>query len=131
MNLSSNIQPRSFAFTLRRPSQTLGMPMPVSRRIDPSSFHRSLALVVLGVVFVTSVGVYVSMIGQAAQRTVELRKLDAQVDSLKEIVADMDQKIAREQAMPTMEARVKELGFVAIDRSEYVRVPLRPSVARE
>lgn len=105
--------------------------MPVSRRIDPSAVHRTLALVVLGGVFVTSIGMYVSMIGRVAQRTVELRALDRQVDGLKEIVADLDQKIAREQAMPAMEVRVRALGFVSIDRSEYVRVPLRPSIARE
>jgi hypothetical protein len=126
-----NAHPRSFAFTLQRPSETLGIPMPVSRRIDPSAMHRSLALGILGVLFVTSVGFYISMIGQAAQRTVELRTLDRQVQSLKEVVADFDQKIAREQSMPAMEARVRALGFVAIDRSEYVRVPLRPTVARE
>ncbi len=126
-----NPQPRSFAFTLQRPSQALGLPMPVSRRIDPSAVHRSLALGVLGLVFVTSIGMYVSMIGRAAQRTVELRALDRQVEALTEVVADLDQKIAREQAMPTMEARVRSLGFVSIDRSEYVRVPLHPAVARE
>ncbi len=122
---------RSFAFTLRRPSETLGLPMPVSRRIAPSSVHKSLAFGVLGVVFLASVGMYVSLVGQAAQRTVELRRLERQVEAAKEIVADLDQKIAREQAMPAIEARVRALGFVPIERSEYVRVPLRPPLARE
>lgn len=124
-------QPRSFAFTLRRPTEALGLPMPVSRRIDPSAMHRTLAMSVLAVIFFTSVGVYVSSIGSAAQRTVELRTLERQLESVKEIVADLDQKIAREQAMPAVEARVKALGFVPIDRSEYVRVPLRPPLARQ
>lgn len=124
-------QPRSFAFTLRRPTEALGLPMPVSRRIDPSAMHRTLALSVLAVIFFTSVGVYVTSIGSAAQRTVELRTLERQLESVKEIVADLDQKIAREQAMPAIEARVKALGFVPIDRSEYVRVPLRPPLARQ
>jgi len=124
-------QPRSFAFTLRRPTEALGLPMPVSRRIDPSAMHRTLAMGVLAVIFFTSVGVYVSSIGSAAQRTVELRTLERQLESVKEIVADLDQKIAREQAMPAVEARVKALGFVPIDRSEYVRVPLRPPLARQ
>lgn len=104
--------------------------MPVSRRIDPSTMHRTLALAVLGIIFVTSVVMYVSSIGSVAQRTVELRTLERQVEAAKEIVADLDQKIAREQAMPAIEARVKALGFVQIDRSEYVRVPLRPPLAR-
>ncbi len=124
-------QPRSFAFTLRRPTEALGLPMPVSRRIDPSAMHRTLAMGVLAVIFFTSVGIYVSSIGSAAQRTVELRTLERQLESVKEIVADLDQKIAREQAMPAVEARVKALGFVPIDRSEYVRVPLRPPLARQ
>lgn len=124
-------QPRSFAFTLRHPTEALGLPMPVSRRIDPSAMHRTLAMSVLAVLFFTSVGVYVSSIGNAAQRTVELRTLERQLESVKEIVADLDQKIAREQAMPAVEARVKALGFVPIDRSEYVRVPLRPPLARQ
>lgn len=105
--------------------------MPVSRRIDPVSMHKTLALSILAVIFATSVGVYISSIGDAAQRTVELRKLDRQVEAAKEVVADLDQKIAREQAMPAVEGRVRALGFVQIDRSEYVRIPLRPSVARE
>ncbi len=124
-------QPHSFAFTLRRPTEALGLPMPVSRRIDPSAMHRTLAMSVLALIFFTSVGVYVSSIGSAAQRTVELRTLERQLESVKEIVADLDQKIAREQAMPAFEARVKALGFVPIDRSEYVRVPLRPPLARQ
>ncbi len=124
-------QPRSFAFTLRRPTETLGLPMPASRRINPASLHKTLALGVLGALFVVSVGVYVSLIGNAAQRTVELRTLERKVEAAKEIVADLDQKIAREQAMPAIEARVRALGFVPIDRSEYVRVPLRPTVARD
>ncbi len=107
------------------------MPMPVSRRIDPSSVHRTLALGILAAIFVTSVGVYISLVGRAAQRTVELRALDNRVESLKEVVADLDQKITRNQAMPTLQARVEALGFVPIDRSEYVRVPLRPTVARQ
>lgn len=123
-------QSRPFAFTLRRPTEALGLPMPVSRRIDPSTMHRTLALAVLGIIFVTSVVMYVSSIGSVAQRTVELRTLERQVEAAKEIVADLDQKIAREQAMPAIEARVKALGFVQIDRSEYVRVPLRPPLAR-
>ncbi|MBP9763016.1 hypothetical protein KBD34_05385 [Patescibacteria group bacterium] len=126
-----HIPQRSFAFTLRQPSQALGLPMPVSRRINPSTVHRTLALGVLCALFVTSVGVYVSLVGRAAQRTVELRTLDRKVEGLKEIVADLDQKIAREQAMPAIEARVRALGFIPIDRSEYVRVPLRPTVARD
>lgn len=123
-------QPRSFAFTLRRPTETLGLPMPVSRRINPGAMHRTLAMGILGAIFFTSVGVYVASIGSAAQRTVELRTLERQLGSVKEIVADLDQKIAREQAMPAIETRVKALGFVPIDRSEYVRVPLRPPLAR-
>jgi cell division protein FtsB len=126
-----HIPQRSFAFTLRQPSQALGLPMPVSRRIDPSAVHRALAIGILCALFVTSVGVYVSLVGRAAQRTVELRTLERQVEGLKEIVADLDQKIAREQAMPAIEARVRALGFIPIDRSEYVRVPLRPTVARD
>ncbi len=131
MNLMHLSQSRPFAFTLRRPTETLGMPMPVSRRIDPSAMHRTLALGILGAIFVTSVGMYISSIGSVAQRTVELRTLERQVEGVKEVVADLDQKIAREQAMPAVEARVKALGFVQIDRSEYVRMPLRPTVARE
>jgi hypothetical protein len=124
-------QPRSFAFTLRRPTEALGLPIPVSRRIDPGAMHRTLAISILAVIFFTSVGVYVSSIGSAAQRTVELRTLERQLEGVKEVVADLDQKIAREQAMPAIEARVKALGFVPIDRSEYVRMPLRPPLARQ
>lgn len=122
---------RSFSFTLRRPSESLGMAMPASRRINPASVHRTLALSILFVLFAGSVGMYISMIGRTAQRTVERQTLERQVERSEEIVADLDQKIAREQAMPAIQARVQQLGFVPIDRSEYVPVTLPSTVARD
>ena len=107
------------------------MNMPASRRINPTSVHRTLALGILAVVFATSVGLYVSMIGRTAQRTVERQTLERQVERASEVVADLDQKIAREQAMPSIQGRVQQLGFVPIERSEYVPVSIRPTVARD
>lgn len=107
------------------------MNLPVSRRINPTSVHRTLALSILFVIFATSIGVYVSMIGRTAQRTVERQALERQVERAEEIVADLDQKIAREQAMPAIQARVQQLGFVPIERSEYLPVALRAVVARD
>ena len=107
------------------------MPMPVSRRIEPATVHRTLAIASLVTVFVVSVSVYIALVGKAAQRSVELRQLDMQVEALKESVSNLDQKIAVEQAMPNVQARVQALGFVPIDPSEYVPVVLHPTMARE
>lgn len=119
MNLSMH---RTFALTLNRPSDALGLPTSMSRRFARTGIHPAVWVMLLVAVSLFSIGFYVFQVSTSAQKTFTMRNLEKQSDRLEEVVAQLDQQVIREQAMNQLQTRVKEMGYIPVDKYEFIKV---------
>ena len=76
----------------------------------------------LGCLSVFCVGVYVYQVSLAAPKGYEMRNLEKQREVLEESVSALEAQVAAQQSMNALQDRVKGLGYVPVDRMEYIDV---------
>ncbi len=119
--------PRSLMLTMEHPQETLGMSVPVGRRISAAGKTSWIAL--LAASMMTLGGLYLYQINAAATKTFVLREREKQLERLREHVSSLEAQSAKLQAIEKLEERVKSAGFVAVDQVEYLNSN-RGNVAR-
>lgn len=119
---------RAYALALRNPHLSLGLPVPVGRKIEVAAKRGW----VVAMVFLTllCVGVYLYQVNRAASKGFTLRNLEKQLDQLSVEVETLENSSAKLQSLSAVEARVQQIGYVRIDRMEFVDVPSGYAMAR-
>jgi hypothetical protein len=111
---------RAFTLTLKRPHESLGIPMPIGRKLSEAGKWSWFAFVAAGILACGIV--YVWQVNRAATKGFELRALEVRKEKLEETVASLEDDAARRQTMKALETRVQQMGYVTVDRLEYVDV---------
>jgi hypothetical protein len=96
------------------------LPTPVGRRIEVAA-KRSWALVLL-IGAIACMGYQVFLMNSTASKGYTLRNLEKQLDQLQATVITYENRSAELQSLHTVEERVQGLGYVPVDRMEFVEV---------
>ncbi|MSR84975.1 hypothetical protein EXS71_00840 [Candidatus Uhrbacteria bacterium] len=111
---------RTFAMSMKRPHETLGLPQPIGRRLSEAG--KKVWLVTLMVTAILALGWYIYEVNSAASRAYHLRALQTQSEQLEEQVTRLESQLAQGQTMRALQERVKTLGYVPVDYLEFVNV---------
>lgn len=114
---------RSFALTLPRPHEAFGMPETMSRRIGVGGLQWGIGMVIAGGATIACLVFYVFLVNAGASKSFTLRTLDRKVERLQETTSALEEQVVRLQAIQSIEERVKGLGYVPVDRYEYIDLP--------
>lgn len=104
------------------------MPTTVSRRIGVGGLQWGLAMMFMGGATIACLVFYVFLVNAGASKSFTLRTLDKKVERLQETTSALEEQAVRLQAIQSVEERVKGLGYVPVDRYEYIDLP-RPAYA--
>lgn len=96
------------------------LPTPVGRRIEVAA-KRSWAILFL-VGAVACVAYYVFLMNSTATKGYTLRNLERQLEQLQATVMTYENRAAELQALHTIEARITNMGYVAVERMEFLDV---------
>ncbi|KAA0205675.1 hypothetical protein EDM68_05060 [Candidatus Uhrbacteria bacterium] len=96
------------------------LPTPVGRKIEVAA-KRSWAIVfVIGAVACMAYQVF--LMNSTATKGYTLRHLEKQLDQLHATVMTLENRTAELQALHTIESRIQGMGYVTVDRMEFVDV---------
>lgn len=96
------------------------LPMHVGRRIEAAA-KRSWAILFL-VAAIFAMGYQVFLMNSTATKGYTLRNLEKRLEQLRGTVAAMENTSAQLQSLHTIETKVEGLGYVQVDRMEFVDV---------
>ncbi|MDP3794192.1 MAG: hypothetical protein Q8R07_05615 [Candidatus Uhrbacteria bacterium] len=119
---------RTFALTMRRPHETLHLPMPVGRKLSEAG-KTAWSLLILGATL-GCFGVYIFQVNAAASRGFHLRVLEKRLEALQEHVSMLENQAAQAQTLRSLEGKVKALGYVPVDHMEFLNAPTGYAVAK-
>ncbi len=106
---------------MKRPHETLGLPMPVGRRLGEHGKLFWLAFFAIGIGL--SAGVYIFQVNMSASKAYALRSLEKQADRLEEAVSALESRVAELQTLKALEARIEGKGFVPVGEVEFIQPP--------
>lgn len=72
---------------------------------------------------------YLMQINAASTKGLQIRKLETEISELKETGERIELKVAKEQSVQAVEAKVKEMGMVPTPKIDYIMATV-PQVAR-
>ncbi len=107
-------------YSLRSPQQTLGLALPLSKRLAHVA-ERSWVYLLIGISVVGMVS-YVFQMNHTATKGFALRDQERQLERLQITVASLEDQVAQKRAIRHIESRVAGLGYVAADRMEFIDV---------
>lgn len=108
------------AIAYRQPHVALGLSMPAGRKMAKAA--KSSWAVLLLVLTAACAGAYVYQMNRAATKGYSLRELDRKLEVLQDQVMVLEDEAAKKQALRTIEEQVKGLGYVPVDRVDFVDV---------
>jgi cell division protein FtsB len=111
---------RSYAMTMKRPHEALRLPVPVGRKISEAGRMTWGALLIAALV--ACAGIYMYQINVSASKGFEMRALERKLERLRDTVSALETQASQMQTMKAVEARVKELGYVPVERLEFMDV---------
>ncbi len=100
-----------------RPHEALGLPQPIGRKLPRGLVAWNLAIAALTIA--CSV-VYVIVVNAAASKGYDLSKAESRVDSLNIDAMALQNKAAAMSSIQQLTGEASQLGFVAVDKVEYV-----------
>lgn len=106
--------------TMKRPERSLGLPVPLARRLPELGRLSWTALLLM--LTVGAIGLYMYQVNRAATKSFTVRQLEKQVESLRDSVVALETQSVQLQAMQSLQERVKPLGYVAVDRMDFLDV---------
>lgn len=109
--------PNAFAISMTRPRDTLGIPRTLGQRIPHGieAWNIVLATLTIGIGLA-----YVIQVSTAATKSYELRRAETRVESLKTEAMMLQDKIVALSSMQNLNTQAAEIGFVPVDRIQYV-----------
>lgn len=109
--------PSTFAMSLTRPHEALGLPQPLARRLPQGLMAWNIAFLTLSAVMGAF---YIVQVNLATSKGYDLRRVERRVDALRTENMILQDKIATMSSMQSLNARASELGFVPVERLEFV-----------
>ncbi len=106
-----------FAMTMKQPHVTLGLHQPIGRRLPQGILAWNIGLSALTIVLSCF---YIVQISFAMSKGYALRDVEKKIDRLKTETMTLQDKVATLSSMQALNTRATELGFVPVDRLEYV-----------
>jgi len=111
---------RAYSIAMKSPRAALGLPIPVGRRLENAA-KRTWLFVMFGLT-IFFIGMYLFQVNRSASKSYALRNLDTQRQELERSVAELENKSASIQSMATLEDRLQDKGYVAVDKMEFLDV---------
>ncbi|GEM_PF-1134950 len=109
---------RTFAFTLKRPHEHLGLPMPVGRRLFEMS--RETWLACMGTILLSLMGLYMYQVNTVANKSFRLRALEKRSERLQENISSLENRMEEKQSIRALEEQMSGLGYVPVARVEFL-----------
>lgn len=111
---------RSHVTVLRQPHLALGLSLAPGRKLEKAARNSWIGLFLVLSFLAMALNVY--QMNKAATKGYTLRDQEKRLERLKATVAELEDKAAKTQALYAIEARVKDLGYVRVDRMEFLDV---------
>ncbi len=111
---------RSFSSSYRQPHLALGLSLAPGRKLEKAA--RNAWVGVFLVLSFSAMAVSVFQTNKSATKAYSLREQESRLEQLKATVADLEDHAAKNQALATIEERVKGLGYVPVDHMEFLDV---------
>lgn len=111
---------RSHIVALRQPHIALGLSLAPGRKLEKAA--RNAWVGVFLVLSFFTMTMYVFQMNKASTKGYALREEENRLEQLKSTVAELEDHAAKNQALYTIEERVKGLGYVPVDRMEFLDV---------
>ncbi len=111
---------RAFVMTMKRPHETLGIPVPVGRKLGEMGKSTWIAFMVC--LTLAAGGLYIYQVNAAASKGFTVRKLEQQAQHLQDEVMALQDQSVKEQALDVLQEKVKSMGYVSVDHMDFVDV---------
>ncbi len=108
---------RALTLAMTRPHEKLGLSQPLGRRLPRGLAMGNALFLCLAVAFLAS---YVVQVNRGAARSFNLRDVEKKVETLNTDVLSLEDKIATLSSVQALSDRAASLGFVKIDRLEFL-----------
>jgi len=109
---------QAFAMTMKRPHEAFGLPTSIGRRLGELGKGAWIVAVVGLTVFVA--GFYIYQVNADATKGFAVRDLEIKSTQLQDQVAALEQQSAQMQTLHHLVDQVKPLGYVPVDRMDFV-----------
>jgi len=107
----------TYAISMTRPHEALGLPQPVGRRLPQGLSGWNLALTVMSILLV---GMYIVEVNAAAARSYRLRDAQQNVESLQTDATILQNQYVAQTSLRAIGDKAQVLGFVPADKIEFV-----------
>ncbi|MBI5655174.1 hypothetical protein HZC53_06010 [Candidatus Uhrbacteria bacterium] len=107
----------SYAISMTRPHEALGLPKPLGRRLPQGLVGWNMFLAVLTMVCGM---VYIVQVNASTSKGYELSQAEKRVDSLKVETLSLQNKAATLTSLQQLSARAAELGLKPVDGIDFV-----------
>ena len=111
---------RSHVSALRQPHLALGLSLAPGRKLEKAARNAWIGVFLVLSFFVMAIQVF--QMNKAATKGYALRDQEKRLEQLKAAVAELEDKAAKNQALYSIEARIQGLGYVPVDRMEFLDV---------
>lgn len=111
---------RSYALTMTRPYEQLGMPIPFFRQLRQHAFLGWYVVVwffIFGLLLT-----YIGFITTSSARGFQLRDAESRIERLQSEARSLEMKVAALSSVASMRSLAGDMGFVAMDRIETINV---------
>ena len=112
---------RSFAISLNTSRVALGLPLSKGRKLELVAKKTWVGIMVALTLFF--VGTYLYQVNRAASKSFVLTSLEKNKTQLDTQVAELENASAKMQSLANIERRLRNMGYVPVDRMEFVDVP--------
>lgn len=116
-----------FTMTMKQPHIALGLHQPIGRRLPQGVLAWNVGLLALSIALGCF---YIVQVSFSMSKGYALRDAEKKVDALKTETMTLQDKVATLSSMQALNARATELGFVPVDRLEYVAPAAAVAVAK-
>jgi len=107
----------TYAISMTRPHEALGLPQPVGRRLPQGLSGWNLALAAASVVLIL---MYIVQVNGAAAKAYHLRNVERRVDALRTEATILQNSYVAQTSLRALTSQAQQLGFVSVDRIEYL-----------
>ncbi len=115
---------QAFVMTMKRPHEVLGLRAPVGRKIGDmgKKVGKNAWLALVMCLTVAGAGLYIYQVNASASKGFTVRKLETQRQHLQDEVASLEDQSVKQQAMSTLQEKVKHMGYVPVDWMDFVDI---------
>ncbi len=109
---------RSFVLSLQRPQESLGVALPMARRVSQA---RSKAYVgVCALLSTLFLSFSIISVNTSAAKTFDMRTLERQAERLAEEVSHLEAQAAVLQSYASLQERVRNQGYIPVQHTAYL-----------